>query len=69
MPKNDQTEQRKQETTLNDLLYLRDIAECLQLLIAYGMISTVDGVVYPGGSHRDVLKRANNIHASLMEQI
>ena len=38
---------------------LKEAAEIIQNLKQYGMIRCVKGVVYPEGSHKDFLKKAD----------
>lgn len=38
---------------------LKEASEIIQHLKSYGMIHTVEGVIYPEGSHEDFIKRAD----------
>lgn len=41
-----------------DKLKAKEAVEIIELLMWYGNIQPIDGVIYPEGSHREALERA-----------
>lgn len=44
---------------LPSIASIDEAAEIIQTLMAYGMISPIEAVIYPEGTHKEMLRKAN----------